>query len=75
MNPLQLVSMLKSGNPQQVLGNILQNQIGNNPIGNNLLSMMKNNDRNGIEQLARNLSKEKGIDADKMFNEIKSMFN
>lgn len=75
MNPLQLVSMLKNGNPQQVLGNILQNQIGNNPIGNNLLSMMKNNDRNGIEQLARNLSKEKGIDADKMFNEIKSMFN
>ena len=75
MNPLQLVSMLKGGNPQQVLGNILQNQIGNNPIGNNLLSMMKNNDRNGIEQLARNLSKEKGIDADKMFNEIKSMFN
>ena len=75
MNPLQLVSMLKSGNPQQVLGNILQNQIGNNPIGNNLLSMMKNNDRNGIEQLARNLSKEKGIDADNMFNEIKSMFN
>lgn len=75
MNPLELISMLKNGNPQQVLGNILRNQMGNNPMTNNLFTMLQNNDSNGIEQLARNLSKEKGIDPDKMFNNIRSLFN
>ena len=64
-----IVQMLL-GNPQQVINKA----IGNNPIANNLCNMMKNNDSKGIEQLARNLAKEKGQDPDKMFNDIKSRF-
>lgn len=75
MNPIQLVQMLSKGNPQQILQSVIQSQFQNNPMAINVLGMIKNNDSQGIEQLARNLAKEKGMDADQMYNQIKSMFN
>jgi len=72
MNVLQLVQMLKSGNPQQLISGILQNQLKGNPIALNVISMLQNNDQQGIEQLARNLAKEKGFDADEIYNQVKS---
>jgi len=35
--------------------NMLQNQMGNTPIGQNLITMAQNNDGKGIENFARNL--------------------
>ena len=70
MNPLQIVQML-SQNPQQILNKVL----GNSPIANNLIGMINKNDSSGIEQMARNLAKEKGIDPDKMYNQIKEKLN
>lgn len=67
MNPLQLVGMLMS-NPKQLINKAL----GNNPMAGNLMQMVSNNDQKGIEQMARNLAKEKGKDPDKLFQEIKS---
>ena len=58
-------------NPQQTI----QKSLGNNPMAGNLVNMINNKDQKGIEQMARNLAKEKGIDPDKMFNQIKSKFN
>ena len=58
-------------NPQQTI----QKSLGNNPMAGNLVNMINNKDQKGIEQMARNLAKEKGIDPDKMFNQIKSRFN
>ena len=40
----------------------------------NTVQMAQNGDAKGIEQLARNLCKEKGINADDMFNQIKNKF-
>lgn len=57
-------------NPQQIINKVL----GSNPMANNLLGMVNNKDQKGIEQMARNLAKEKGIDADKLYNQIKSQF-
>lgn len=68
-NPMNILQMLNS-NPQQVINKM----VGNNPMAKNLLSMMKNNDSKGIEEMARNLAKEKGQDPDKLYNEIKSRF-
>lgn len=68
MNPLQMVGLLM-GNPKQFINKVL----GNNPMTGNLINLVGNKDEKGIEQMARNLAKEKGKDADKMFNEIKSM--
>ena len=66
MNILQLLS----SNPQQVISQML----GKNPVANNLVGMINNKDQKGIEEMARNLAKERGMDADKMYNQIKSQF-
>lgn len=74
MIPMQLVQMLRGGNPQAMLMNIMKQNSGNNPVLNNTMEMMKKNDYKGIEQLARNLCQEKGVSADDMFNQIKGQF-
>lgn len=67
MNPIQMLQMLNQ-NPQQLVKQIL----GNNPMAGNLINLIGNKDSSGIEQMARNLAKEKGLDADKMYNDFKS---
>lgn len=47
----------------------------NNPIIMNLFTMLKKGDEKGVENFARNLCKEKGIDFDKDFTEFKKNFS
>lgn len=62
-------------NPQQFLQQIMGNsQMMQNPMIKNTVQMAQNGDTKGIEQLARNLCKEKGLNADDVFNQIKSRF-
>lgn len=70
----QFVSMLKKGNPEQTMLTILENSARNNPFMGNLLEMARRRDTEGIENVARNIAKEKGIDYDKEFNSFKQMF-
>ena len=75
MNPLSIIQMMKSGNPQQFMQQIMGNsQIMSNPMMKNTMQMAQNGDIKGVEQMARNLCKEKGLDADEMFNQLKSRF-
>lgn len=68
----QIIQFIKSGgNPQQMVMNMLQQQAGNTPMGQNLLTMAKNNDSKGIEQVARNLCKQRGLDFDTEFAAFK----
>ena len=68
--------MMKSGNPQQFMQQIMGNsQIMSNPMIKNTMQMAQNGDIKGIEQMARNLCKEKGLDADEMFNQLKNSLN
>lgn len=70
MNPIQIIQMIKSGsNPQQLIISFLQQQ--NNPMANNLLQMAQNGNTSGIEQIARNICAQKGLDFDKEFNSFK----
>ena len=70
MNPMQIIQMIKSGsNPQQLIMSFLQQQ--NNPMANNLLQMAQNGNASGIEQIARNICAQKGLDFDKEFNSFK----
>lgn len=68
----QIIKSFMTGNPQQLLNSLVQQNSGN-PILNNLLSLTNSNNTNGIEQLARSLCKTKGINADEMINDIKSL--
>lgn len=70
---LQMLSMLKQGaNPQQLVMSMLQNNVQGNPMLQNLLSLAQRNDTRGIEQIARNIAKEKGMDFDKEFNTFRN---
>lgn len=68
-----MLSLIKSKNPQQMTMNLLQQQ-ENNPIAQNLLQLAQKGDTKGIEQVAKNIAKERGLDFDKEFNNFKQMF-
>ena len=75
MNLMNIIQLMRSGNPQQFLQQVMNNsQMMQNPMIKNTVQMAQNGDAKGIEQLARNLCKEKGINADDMFNQMKNNF-
>ena len=47
------------------------NQVMQSPIAKNAIEMAQNGNMKGVEKLARNLCKEKGIEADEFFSKIK----
>lgn len=62
-------------NPQQILQQIMNNnQAMQNPMVRNVFDMIQRNDSEGLEEMARNLYKEKGIDIDEAIKQIKSNF-
>lgn len=64
------------GGPQQFIQQIMSNnQLMSNPMMKNTIQMAQQGNMQGIEQMARNLCKEKGLNADDVFNQIKSRFN
>lgn len=74
VNPSQLIQMIKSGyNPQQLMMSVLEGRISETPMGANLLTLAKNGNQKGIEEIARNMSVQRGIDFDKEFTAFKQM--
>ena len=61
--------------PQQFLQSMIGNsQIMQNPMARNIIDMAQKGDVEGIEQMGRNIAKEKGIDFDKAFSDFKKQF-
>ena len=59
--------------PQQFLHSMIGNsQVMQNPMAKNAIGMAQSGDTKGIEQMARNLCREKGINPDEMIKQIKS---
>lgn len=50
------------------------NEMMNNPIVNNAIQMYQKRDTEGINQLANNIAKEKGVDINQLTQQIKSQF-
>lgn len=75
MNPFNIMQMIKSGNPQQIIQQMMNNsQIMSNPMAQNAMQMAQKGDSKGIEQMARNLCKAKGLNPDDVMNQIKGNF-
>lgn len=77
MNPIMSIfqMMRGGGNPQNMLKQLMGNsQIANNPMAKNIMDMAQDGNISGIEQLGRNIAKERGIDFDKAFSDFKSQF-
>lgn len=68
------MQMARSGNPQQLVMNMLQQNAQGNPIFANILSLAQNGNTQGIENIVRNMARERGIDFDKEFNSFRQMF-
>ena len=74
INSMQLIQMAKGGNPQQMIIDAVKKQTGNNPVLNNAIEMAENHDAKGLENLARNLCKTNGLNADDIVNQVRSQF-
>ena len=67
--------MQAAKNPQAFMQNLMNNsQINQNPIAKNALEMYQRGDSRGINELADNLCKERGINRQDLEKEIRSKF-
>lgn len=71
-NPMQVIMAIRNGqNPQQIVMNMLQERMSQTLMGQNLITLAQNNQTAQIEQIARNICNQRGIDFDKEFNSFK----
>lgn len=73
-NMMQLMNMIKNGNPQEIVMNMLEERAQGNPLFANMVDLVQKGDTKSIEGIVRNMAKERGIDFDKEFNSFKHMF-
>lgn len=67
MNPMQMLqAMFKSkGNAQQMVMQLAKGS--NNPMLSNLISLMESGNNGNVEEFARNICKERGVNFDEEF--------
>lgn len=70
LNPLQLLSMLKSSNPQDVARQIIQQNFPSDPVMQNLLKMAENGDEKGIQQFATQFFNSQGKNFNSEMNNL-----
>ena len=77
MNPINIIQMMTSGNPQQAIQSIIENNpnIQNNPLAQNAMKMYQNGDTKGLQNMAENMCKERGITVDQAKQQVIGMFN
>ncbi len=76
INPMQLIQLIKGGtNPQQLVMNFLQQNGNNNPILQNVNSLAQGGNIAGLQQIARNLAQQKGLDFEQSFSDFKNLFS
>lgn len=70
MNPINMIKnyITQGLTPQNILGKMNIN----NPILNNVMNMAKKGDSKGVEDFARNICNQRGIDFDKEFSKFKN---
>ncbi len=62
-------------NPQQFIQQMMgNNKVMSNPMAKNAIEMLQKGDNKGIEEMARNLCKEKNIQPEEAMNMAKSFF-
>ena len=72
LTPAQMIQMIKGGtNPQQLVMTVLDNWAATNPVYANLSTLAKEGRTQEIEQIARNLAKEQGLDFDKELENLR----
>lgn len=71
-----LMQIMQGKNPQQMILNYLQqSQLGNTPMGQNLSQLAQKGDFNALEQIARNICQQKGLNFDEQSKIFKQSLN
>lgn len=74
VDPMTLIQMIRQGkNPQQLMMQMLEGNMGSTPMGQNLIQLIKKNDSKGIEDVVRNVYQTQGMDYDQAFNVLTQM--
>ena len=72
---VQFINMAKQSNPQEFVTSMVRNSANQgNPVMKNLYNLIQTGNTKEIENVARNIAAERGIDFDKEFNSFKQMF-
>ena len=72
-NMVQFINMVRSNqNPQAFVTNILKERAGQNPVLGNLANLVEAGKTSEVEQVVRNIAKERGIDFDKEYINTKA---
>lgn len=73
-NPLQMIGMLNGrGSPQQMMGQMMTQQLQSNPLFQRAQQMAQGKSPRELEQVAKNLCQQRGIDLDSAMNQFKQM--
>ena len=77
MNPINIIQMMTSGKPQQAIQSIIESNpnIQNNPLAQNAMKMYQNGDTRGLQNMAENMCKERGITVDQAKQQVMGMCN
>lgn len=73
-NPFQMMGMPSGkSNPQQMMGQMMTQQLQNNPLFQRAQQMAQGKSPQELEQVAKNLCQQRGIDLDSAMNQFKQM--
>lgn len=73
MNPMQMIQMMQGGsNPEALINSMFGDLINKNPMLTNMMNLAKNNDVEGVKNVARNLFQSQGRNFDEEFNAFRN---
>ena len=73
MNPMNLISLLKGRNPQELVMSMIQSNNINDPMINDLIKYAQNNDIENVNKIAENYFNQHGMNFQKELNNFMSM--
>lgn len=78
MNPIMSMigqMMMNGANPKAIVQQLMGNsEIMQNPMTKNIIEMANSGNISGVEELGRNIAKERGVDFDKAFSQFKGSY-
>lgn len=73
MNPMEMISLLKGRNPEELVMSMIKNNNINDPTINELISYAKNGDNENLTKLAESIFQKQGKDFTTEYNNFMAM--
>mgnify|MGYP000416305812 FL=1 len=73
MNPMEMISLLKGRNPEELVMSMIKNNNINDPTINELIGYAKNGDNENLTKLAESIFQKQGKDFTTEYNNFMAM--